>query len=72
MAFLSIDRIEGVVAICEDGNRKKQEIFLTEIEGNPKEGDVIVFEDGKYHISEEETKRRKEAVLRLQKLLFSD
>lgn len=72
MKYLSIDRIEGTIAVCEDDNRKKREICLTEIDGSPKEGDVILYENGKYRISEKETKRRREQILLLQKRLFGD
>ncbi len=72
MEYLSIDRIEGMIAVCEDDNRKKREIRLAEIDGSPKEGDIILYEDGRYRVSEEETNRRREQILLLQKRLFGD
>lgn len=72
MDWLSVDRIENGIAVCEDENRKQQEIALENIEGTPREGDMLFEDNGKYHISEEETAKRREKILRLQKSLFGD
>ena len=72
MDWLSVDRIENGIAVCEDENRKKREITLENIEGTPGEGDMIFLENGKYHISAEETAKRRERILRLQKNLFGE
>ena len=72
MEWLSVDRIENGIAVCEDENRKKREITLENIEGTPGEGDMIFLENGKYHISAEETAKRRERILRLQKNLFGE
>ena len=47
-------------------------IALENIEGTPGEGDMIFLENGKYHISAEETAKRRERILRLQKNLFGE
>ena len=70
MYFLSIDRIEGKFAVCEDDRRKKLEVNLSEIVGNPKEGDVIVQRNGVWIIDQEETQNRRKQILKLQKKLF--
>ena len=72
MDWLSVDRIENGIAVCEDENRKQQEIALEKIEGTPRECDMLFEDNGKYHISEEETAKRREKILRLQKSLFGD
>lgn len=71
MSYLSIDRIEGEVAICEDENRTRIELPLKEISGSPKEGDIILCAEGVYRVSKEETDRRRAEILRLQQQLFS-
>lgn len=70
MEFLSIDRIENGIAVCEDDNRNRVEIPLEKIEGTPKEGDLLVPENGGYVVDVEETAHRRETVLRLQRKLF--
>ena len=72
MDWLSVDRIENGISVCEDENRKQQEIALEKIEGTPREGDMLFEDNGKYHISEEETAKRREKIIRLQKSLFGD
>ncbi|MDD6236427.1 MAG: DUF3006 domain-containing protein [Clostridiales bacterium] len=72
MEWLSVDRIENGIAVCEDEHRNQKEITLEKIEGTPREGDMIFWDNGKYHISEEETAKRREKILRLQKSLFGD
>lgn len=72
MEWLSVDRIENGIAVCEDENRKKQEITLENIEGTPREGDMIFWDNGKYYINAEETVKRREQILRLQKSLFGE
>ena len=72
METLSIDRIEGEYAVCETADRTMKTIALTEIAGNPKEGDVICREDGTWRVSPEETGRRREQIIRLQKQLFEE
>ena len=72
MDWLSVDRIENKIAICEGENRKQKEITLEAIDGTPQEGDMIFWNEGKYHISAEETAKRREKILRLQKDLFGE
>ena len=72
MDWLSVDRIENNIAVCEDENRKQKEIALESIDGTPREGDMIFWHEGKYHISAEETAKRREKILRIQKDLFGE
>ena len=72
MYFLSVDRIEGKLAICEDDCRKRMEVNLSEIAGSPKEGDIIVQQNGIWMIDQEETQNRRARILELQKKLFSE
>ena len=72
MQYLSIDRIEDTIAVCEDDDRKRQEIPLAEICGHPQEGDVICRADGKWQIDDAETCKRRARILALQKKLFGE
>ena len=70
--YLSIDRIENGLAVCENDRRERIEIPLSEIDGDPKEGDMIYSENGRYRVSAEQTKLRREKILELQKRLFGE
>ncbi len=72
MEWLSVDRIENEIVVCETENREKRELRFADIDGEPREGDMLFFKDGKYHISAEETAKRREKILRLQKALFGE
>lgn len=70
MEYLSIDRIEGNIAVCEADDRSRREIPVSEIEGCPREGDVLCCDGERCYVDHEETKRRRDEAVRLQKLLF--
>ncbi|AHF11502.1 MULTISPECIES: DUF3006 domain-containing protein [Dehalobacter] len=54
-----IDRFEGSVAVVEfDGNNRKN-INLTDLPAEIKEGDVVVFNDGKWQLDQNQTARLK-------------
>ncbi len=66
MKKLSIDRIEGEFAICEDGNKKLYEISAKKLPIGLKEGDVIIVqENGNIIFDEEETRIRRQEVKNL-------
>ncbi|MCC8068590.1 MAG: DUF3006 domain-containing protein [Ruminococcus sp.] len=67
--MLIIDRFEGEYAILEDNNYH-YEIKRSELPHNCKEGDVIVTKDGFYTIDVQQTKLRREAILKLQRTLW--
>lgn len=56
---LIIDRFEGDCAICEKEDRTMINIKIINLPENTKEGDIIVFENGKVIINHSETKKRK-------------
>lgn len=68
MRKLVVDRYEGQFTVCED---KDQKYFAIETADMPKEataGTVIVIsDDGTINVDEEETKLRKERILRKQR-----
>lgn len=55
-----VDRIEEDYAVCEMENRKMIDIKLTQINGNIKDGDVLVYFDGFYKVDKELTDKRKD------------
>ena len=55
-----VDRIEEDYAVCEMEYRKMIDIILTQIIGNIKDGDVLVYSDGFYKVDKELTDKRKD------------
>ncbi len=71
--FLIIDRIEAnSIAVCEAAGDVIKSIPLEQIEGNPREGDLLLLSEGKYIIDEEATKMRKMEISNLVKGLWSE
>ena len=71
--MLIIDRFEGEFAVVE--NTDNEEMTLIEravIDLNAREGDVIAFSNGIYHVDDEATKKRRAEVLALLKKLDLD
>lgn len=69
--MLIIDRFEGNYAVCEDENRQMQNVELSLIEGNPKEGDIIENNNGLFKINVEETKKRRKYIEDLTKDMWN-
>jgi len=60
MGTLSVDRIHGHIALCEDENRNIVEIPLQKLPRGVREGSVLRVLDGAYVLdAEEEAKRRR-------------
>lgn len=68
--MLSIDRFEEGYAVCIDEDGRVINITVELVEDDAKEGDVIFFEDGMYHVSEEATQAVRDEILALQDELF--
>ncbi|MGN1113585.1 MAG: DUF3006 domain-containing protein [Oscillospiraceae bacterium] len=68
--MLSIDRFEGDFAVCIDDDGNFTDIDISLLPKNAAEGDMIYCEQGKYYISEEETKKIKEEIKALEDELF--
>lgn len=58
---LIVDRVEGIIAVCETEDKKMIEIPVSDFETFPKDGDVIQYENQKAKKIEDETQIRKEA-----------
>lgn len=72
MKILSIDRFEGVYAICEDKDGAKFAIPAQEVPQGAKEGTCLqISDEGILTIDEEATARKKKAISDKQKKLFS-
>lgn len=52
-----IDRIEGDFAILYDENKESIDIEISKLYPNPKEGDWVDFENGKYIFNQDLTEK---------------
>lgn len=61
MKTITIDRLEGIYAICEDANRKYYAIEIAELPAGASAGDVLRVDDveGSLAIDQEATQARK-------------
>lgn len=72
MKILTIDRFEGVYAICEDKDGAKFAINIKELPEGAKEGTCLkISDDGTLSIDEELTASKKKENAGKQKSLFS-
>ncbi len=72
MKILSVDRFEGIYAICEDKDGAKFAILSAEMPKGAKEGTVIrISDDGTLAVDEELTAKKSKAAFNKQKNLFS-
>lgn len=68
MKRITIDRFDGIYAICEDKDKAFFAIELSELPKGAKAGDVLLITDeGTLEIDAEETERRRQRVLEKQK-----
>lgn len=67
--MMIIDRFEGEFAVCEL-NGKLCNILKNQIDGNPKEGDVLISQGDRYSVSKEDTRRRRSKMIEKQRKLF--
>jgi pyruvate kinase len=54
-----IDRFEGGVAVVEFDGSNRKNINLTDLPTGIKEGNVIIFDDGKWQLDQNQTARLK-------------
>ena len=67
---LIIDRFEAEYAVCEDENKKILNINKSKIPKQAKDGDIIIYTDGKYILDKEKTLNRKKYIEELKKDLW--
>lgn len=71
MKKITIDRFDGIYAICEDKDKAFFAIEINELPKGAKAGDVLqITDEGTLEIDEEETQRRRQRVLEKQKKLL--
>ncbi|MGN1481025.1 DUF3006 domain-containing protein [Porcipelethomonas sp.] len=68
--MLIIERFEGNIAVIEDDDNHL-EIDRNSLPDNAREGDVLVKSGDAYKIDPEQTKKRREKILKLQNSLWS-
>lgn len=59
--MIIIDRFEGSFAVCFEGDRQL-DIPVTDIEGSPAEGDVIVNRNGVYRTDNGASEERRKII----------
>lgn len=67
---LIIDRFEEEYAVCEDKNKKILNINKSKIPKQAKEGDIIIYRDGRYILDKGKTLNRKKYIEELTKDLW--
>lgn len=55
-----IDRIEEGIAVIMDDENKTLKLNADEIDGNVKDGAVVVYKNDKWSVDDEETQKRTE------------
>ncbi len=66
-----IDRIEEGIAVITDDENKMLKLNADEINGNARDGAVVVYENDKWNVDEEETQKRTEKMRKRLNKLFS-
>lgn len=72
MRKLVVDRYEGQYTVCEDSEQKYFAIDTGEMPSGTVPGSVIIInDDGTITLDEEETKQRRERILKKQNKLYN-
>lgn len=69
MKKYTLDRFDEDKAVLEDENGDFKTVLLSLIPNGAKEGDALSFENGEFSILPDETKKRREHIKNLRKLL---
>ena len=70
--MITVDRIEGDFAVCETEDMCVINISTAEIPFEVKEGNVLIFQNGKYIIDEEYEADRRAKIFALQDSIFDE
>lgn len=71
MKLISIDSIGEKFAVCEDENCETLCISISDLPDGAAQGDIIqINDDGNLEINEQETKQRREKIIKLQNKLW--
>ena len=71
MRMISVDRIEGNIAVCEE-NGNIISLPVSSLPNDTKEGDVLISSENGWVLSEKDTENRKNLLLDLQNSLFDE
>ncbi len=73
MRHLTVDRIDGIYAICEDKDRKMFAIPLTDLPANVREGDKLdIDNEGTVTVNDKATAEARKATRAKEDALFTD
>lgn len=67
--MLIVEKIEGNTVTIEDDDNHFN-LYKTDIPADVKEGDVILFLNGKYIVDKEATEERRKKIIEMQKKIF--
>lgn len=68
-----IDHFEGEeFAVCENESLKRVDIKRSELPKNAKEGDALIYENGKYKIDKKRTEEMKKEIEKLMDDVWED
>ncbi|MDF2609135.1 MAG: hypothetical protein K0R92_609 [Lachnospiraceae bacterium] len=70
MKELIVDRFEGNCVVCETLEKKIITLPISEIPDNTKEGDILLYKQGRYIIDINESDTRKERIKKKMNQLF--
>ncbi len=71
MIRYTIDRFEDIYAVCEDENGDFISILKEQLPDLVKAGDLIIYDNERYIIDSEATKKRREKMIALQNEVFN-
>ncbi len=72
MRRVTIDRLEGGFAICEESDGTMSDIPISDLPAEAAEGSVLIESDGAWVIDENEERERRNRIRRKMDRLFKD
>lgn len=73
MKKLTVDRIEGNIAVCIDDNEIIAELYVSDLPFEVREGTIIIVnDDGSFEQNIESEEERREELFTLQESLFDE
>lgn len=68
---LTVEQIENGIAKCEKEDGTFIEIKVSTLPDGVKSGDILLYQNGEYYVSKEQTDEQKKKMLELQSRLFN-
>lgn len=72
MRKVTIDRLEGGFAVCEESDGTMSDIPVSDLPAEAAEGSVLLESDGAWVIDEAEERERRDRIRRKMDMLFKD